>query len=172
MSDLVTLASEFNFITIITVVALLISAMVGLYTFGKKFIEALEAYRKKRNEIENKDVNFNNKIEELHNQLASDEQKIKELENEIIRIKSEIATIHNDLYKFNKTTSKNAVYNLVDSLIEKGWSSQNEHDTLKELVEIYVKSGDTDYSIPGIIQRALNLPVLTEKEINERMNKN
>ena len=57
-----------------------------------------------------------------------------------------------------------------ETILQKFWK-YNEHDTLKDLVEIYIKSGDTDYSIPGIIQRALNLPILTEKEINEKINK-
>lgn len=170
MDSLIKLFSEFNFITILTIAILLCSSIIGLITFSKKVIELLEEYRKKKNEIENKDIDFKNKIDELHQQLIDDENRIIELENEICRIKNEISTIQNDLYKFNKTTSKNAVYNLIDELITKGWMSQNEYESLKELVDIYIKSGDTNYTIPGIVQRAFNLPVLTDKEIKQKNN--
>ena len=58
-----------------------------------------------------------------------------------------------------------------NELIAKQWMSQSDYESLQELSDVYMKSGDSHFVIPNLIQRALNLPVLTEEEIEAKMSR-
>lgn len=168
MDDIIKL-STYNFADVIILIGVIISACVGIYNMGKKVLAILEAYRQKRNSIENKDKDINNKIEDLENKILEDRAKIQSLTTDIERLENEINNVKSDITKVNKVTSRNAIFKLANELIAKQWMSQSENETLQELSEIYMKTGNNNYVIPSIIQRALNLPVLTEEEIESKM---
>ena len=168
MNDLNQL-SNYSITDVIVLLGIIFSSCVGIYNMVKKIMAILEAYRQKRNSIENKDKNINNKIKELEDKIVEDREKIKNLNDDIIRLENEIINIKSDITKANKVTSRNAIYKLANELIAKQWMSQSENETLQELCEIFMKTGNNNYVIPSIIQRALNLPVLTEEEIEEKL---
>ncbi len=168
MNDITTL-SNYSITDVIVLLGIIFSSCVGIYNMVKKIMAILEEYRLKRNSIENKDKDINNKIKELENKIIEDREKIKNLNDEIERFREEINSIKADMTKVNKVTSRNAVYKLANELIAKQWMSQSESETLQELCEIFMKTGTTNYVIPSVIQRALNLPVLTEEEIELKL---
>lgn len=168
MNDIIKL-STYSLSDVLVLLGVLFSACVGVYNIGKKILAVLEAYRQKRNSIENKDKNINNKIEELESKINEDREKIKHLDQDIKKLENDINNVKSDITKVNKVTSRNAIFKLANELIAKQWMSQSENETLQELCEIYMKTGNNNYVIPSIIQRALNLPVLTEEEIESKV---
>ena len=56
---------------------------------------------------------------------------------------------------------------VAEELINKGWMSQAEYDTLSDLSDVFIMSGGAKYK-PPIESRALLLPVLTEEEIDKK----
>jgi septal ring factor EnvC (AmiA/AmiB activator) len=169
MGEVVSNIGGYNLSTIITVLGIVCTSLIGVYNIVKKILAIFEAYRQNVNKIESKDKDIYNKLEELENKISEDRQKIDHLKSNIEKLESEVSNIKTDITKANRVTSRNAVYKLANELIAKQWMSQSESDSIRELCDIYMKTGDNNYIIPNIIQRALSLPVLTEEEIEAKM---
>ena len=156
MNDLIKLFTEYSLGSIIVFLMLILSSVFGVY---------------KRNSVENRDKEINNAIKQVEDLITAQNERIDKIENRINELEKSIKTINENLNKFNKATSRNAVYKLANELIAKQWMSQSDYESLQELSDIYMKSGDSHYVIPNIIQRALNLPVLTDEEIEAKMSR-
>lgn len=171
MNDLIKLFTEYSLGSIIVFLMLILSSVFGVYNIFTKATSILETYRIKRNSVENRDKEINNAIKQVEDLIAAQNERIDKIENRINELEKSIKTINENLNKFNKATSRNAVYKLANELIAKQWMSQSDYESLQELSDIYMKSGDSHYVIPNIIQRALNLPVLTDEEIEAKMSR-
>ena len=121
--------------------------------------------------IEDRDKKIDDAIKQVEAIIEVQTERIKKDEDRIEELEKSTKTINENLNKFNKATSRNAVYKLANELIAKQWMSQSDYESLQELSDVYMKSGDSHYVIPNIIQRALNLPVLTDEEIEAKMSR-
>ena len=126
---------------------------------------------KNTNSIEERDKKIDDAIKQVEAIIEVQTERIKKDEDRIEELEKSTKTINENLNKFNKATSRNAVYKLANELIAKQWMSQSDYESLQELSDVYMKSGDSHYVIPNIIQRALNLPVLTDEEIEAKMSR-
>ena len=123
------------------------------------------------NNLEDRDKAINDAIKQVEDLIAAQSKRIDEDEQKIEKLEKKTTTIDENLNKFNKATSRNAVYKLANELIAKQWMSQSDYESLQELSDVYMKSGDSHFVIPNLIQRALNLPVLTDEEIEAKMSR-
>ncbi len=169
MEDLIKLFTEYSFGSIIVFIMIILSSTTGVYHIFTKITSILEAYRFHRNSIENRDKKIDDAIKQVENLISAQNERIQKDEAKIEALEKKTNNIDEDLNKFNKATSRNAVYKLANELIAKQWMSQSDYESLQELSDIYMKSGDSHYVIPNLIQRALNLPVLTDEEIEAKM---
>ena len=171
MGDLVKLFTEYSFGSIIVFILLILSSVAGVYSAFTKLTAILEVYRIKRNSIEERDKKIDDAIKHVEELIDIQAKRIDTDEERISNLEKKTNTIDENLNKFNKATSRNAVYKLANELIAKQWMSQSDYESLQELSDVYMKSGDSHYVIPNIIQRALSLPVLTDEEIEAKMSR-
>lgn len=171
MEDLIKLFTEYSLGSIIVFIMIILSSVAGVYHTFTKVTAILEAYRFRRNSIEDRDKKIDDAIKQVEDLITAQNERIQKDEAKIEALEKKTNNIDEDLNKFNKATSRNAVYKLANELIAKQWMSQSDYESLQELSDIYMKSGDSHYVIPNLIQRALNLPVLTDEEIEAKMAK-
>lgn len=171
MNDLIKLFTEYSFGSILIFIFLILSSIAGVYSVFTKITSLLEVYRIRRNSIEDRDKKIDDAIKQVEAITEVQTERIKKDEDRIEELEKSTKTINENLNKFNKATSRNAVYKLANELIAKQWMSQSDYESLQELSDVYMKSGDSHYVIPNIIQRALNLPVLTDEEIEAKMSR-
>lgn len=160
-------ADNYDLNSIVALFSMICASAIGIYTTGKKILAMLEAYRSKRNTIENREKFINGKLEELDTKIVENKQDIDNLKNHVDKLDQELTGILNNVTKSSKATARNALLQYSKELIAKQWMTQSESDTLTELYEAYVATSD-GAPIPNVIQRAMNLTVLTQEEIADR----
>ena len=171
MNYLIKLFTEYSFGSIIVFLFVILSSVAGVYQIFTKITAILEAYRSRRNSVEDRDKAINDAIKQVEALIDAQSKRIDADEEKINKLEKKTTTIDENLNKFNKATSRNAVYKLANELIAKQWMSQSDYESLQELSDVYMKSGDSHFVIPNLIQRALNLPVLTDEEIEAKMSR-
>lgn len=169
MDDLIKLFTDYSFGSIVVFILLILSSVAGVYSVFTKVTAILEVYRRKRNSEEDRDKKIDDTIKHFEELIDAQAKRIDADEEKIEQLEKKTNIIDENLNKFNKATSRNAVYKLANELIAKQWMSQSDYESLQELSDVYMKSGDSHYVIPNIIQRALSLPVLTDEEIEAKM---
>lgn len=169
MDDLIKLFTDYSFGSIVVFILLILSSVAGVYSVFTKVTAILEVYRRKRNSEEDRDKKIDDAIKHFEELIDAQAKRIDADEEKIEQLEKKTNIIDENLNKFNKATSRNAVYKLANELIAKQWMSQSDYESLQELSDVYMKSGDSHYVIPNIIQRALSLPVLTDEEIEAKM---
>ena len=169
MDDLIKLFTDYSFGSIVVFILLILSSVAGVYSVFTKVTAILEVYRRKRNSEEDRDKKIDDAIKHFEELIDTQAKRIDADEEKIEQLEKKTNIIDENLNKFNKATSRNAVYKLANELIAKQWMSQSDYESLQELSDVYMKSGDSHYVIPNIIQRALSLPVLTDEEIEAKM---
>lgn len=169
MGDLIKLFTDYSFGSIVVFILLILSSVAGVYSVFTKVTAILEVYRRKRNSEEDRDKKIDDAIKHFEELIDAQAKRIDADEEKIEQLEKKTNIIDENLNKFNKATSRNAVYKLANELIAKQWMSQSDYESLQELSDVYMKSGDSHYVIPNIIQRALSLPVLTDEEIEAKM---
>ena len=169
MDDLIKLFTNYSFGSIVVFILLILSSVAGVYSVFTKVTAILEVYRRKRNSEEDRDKKIDDAIKHFEELIDAQAKRIDADEEKIEQLEKKTNIIDENLNKFNKATSRNAVYKLANELIAKQWMSQSDYESLQELSDVYMKSGDSHYVIPNIIQRALSLPVLTDEEIEAKM---
>ena len=153
--------------SVLALFSMICASAIGIYTTGKKILAMLEAYRSKRNTIENREKFVNGKLEELDAKIVENKQDIDNLKNNVDKLDQELTGILNNVTKTSKVTAKNALLQYSKELIAKQWMTQSECDTLNDLYEAYLSTSN-GAPVPNVIQRALNLTVLTQEEIEDR----
>ena len=169
MDDLIKLFTDYSFGSIVVFILLILSSVAGVYSVFTKVTAILEVYRRKRNSEEDRDKKIDDAIKHFEELIDAQAKRIDADKEKIEQLEKKTNIIDENLNKFNKATSRNAVYKLANELIAKQWMSQSDYESLQELSDVYMKSGDSHYVIPNIIQRALSLPVLTDEEIEAKM---
>ena len=122
-------------------------------------------YYNKRSSNENRESEIDEKLKNLEEADQKYEAQLEDITNSISEIKTIIENVQKNQNRANIATARSAMYRLANELISKNWMSQTEYDTLSELSEVYNMSGGPRHSKSSLIKRALNLPVLTDEEI-------
>ena len=165
MKDLITLLQSYDAGTIITILILLILSFFGITEVRNKIKEYFDLYYKNRSDKDNKDHEIHERLDKLEETTVNYDKKFDQMTESIGEIKTIIENVQNNQNRANIATARSAMYRLANELISKNWMSQTEYDTLFELSEVYNMSGGPVYSKSSLIKRALNLPVLTDEEI-------
>ena len=171
MDELVNLISTYNPATLLIIIAGCASVCKGLVICVKKIFGFLEGYRKSINKFEDKNKNINEKIKELETSINTLNQKNDELIKSIAELQKTIKKIQETQNRSIVTTTGSTMTRLANEIITKGWMTETDHETLSDLSDVWLKAGGSDnYVIPVVVQRALNLSVLTDDEIERRLN--
>lgn len=165
MKDLITLLQSYDTTTILTIVIFLILSFFGISEVRTKIKEYFDMYYNKRSTDENRETEIDEKLKSLEESDKKYEAQLEDINNSIAEIKTIIENVQKNQNRANIATARSAMYRLANELISKNWMSQTEYDTLSELSEVYNMSGGPRHSKSSLIKRALNLPVLTDEEI-------
>lgn len=173
MTELINLLDTYNISTIIILFITFIIIIIGIYEIAIKVKDIFSNYYNKRNSKEEKESCINERINNLEKRDEDTAKELESMKNNIEEIKELIAKLQTNQNKSNRATCKSAMYRLSNELINKGWMTQTEYETLSDLSDVYMMSGNINdsYVRPAIIQRALTLPVYTEEEVEKIKNK-
>lgn len=173
MNSLITLLEDYSFSTIVIIFILFILSILGIAEVVKKVHGAFAKYHQKVSAEEHRNYDINSRIDRLERNSNDTRINIEDLKTNVIDLKNNVRHIQENQYKANRATSRSAMYRLSKELIAKGWMSQIEYDTLNELSDVYLMSAGAgmSYVRPSLVQRALQLPVLTDEEIENLNNK-
>lgn len=162
MSELITLLEGHSLSSIAIIFILFVLIIIGIYETIEKLKGIFLSYHNKLSKEENKDISINDKLNSL-------KVKINEIEEQLDEISNQLERLQVNTNRSNRALSRPALNDLAIKLINKGWMSQTEYETLSELTDVYLMSASVQdgYVKPSLIQRALELKVLTEQEAEE-----
>lgn len=155
---------------VIVFIGIICTSGIGVYNTGKKILSMLETYRQKRNKIENRETYIDNKFTEIDQKIVENKEDITNLKANVDKLDSEMSTILSNVTMTNKVTSRNQLLQYAKEILAKQWMTQSECDTLNDLCDAFTRSSDNpnNVNLPNVVQRAMELPVLTQEEIEAR----
>lgn len=155
---------------VIVFIGIICTSGIGVYNTGKKILSMLETYRQKRNKIENRETYIDNKFTEIDQKIVENKEDITNLKANVDKLDNEMSTILSNVTMTNKVTSRNQLLQYAKEILAKQWMTQSECDTLNDLCDAFTRSSDNpnNVNLPNVVQRAMELPVLTQEEIEAR----
>lgn len=173
MGSLITLLEQYSFASILIIFILIILSGIGIYETVVKISGIFNNYHTNRTTKENKYTEIVNRIEKLEGTSNQHTNEIKDIKESISETRLIMDKMQDEQHRSNRATSRSAMYRLSNELIAKGWMTQTEYDTLSDLTDVYIRNGSKNdsYVRPSLAQRALQLPVLTDDEVENMKRK-
>ena len=167
MDAIIKLIQDYGVSATIILFLLFLCAVFGAIEIYKKIKSYLDEYHNTQSTKENKEKSINERLDKLEKNEDADQKKLNEITTSISDLRKIIENVQKNQNRANIATCRSAMFRLGSELLNKGWMTQNEEETLKDLYEVYMISGAE--SEPTIVTRALLLPILTDEEIRVKL---
>ena len=169
MKELMELLQTYGATSVLILFILFIMSVFGIMETIKRVKSYLESYHEAKTKEEGNDRTIKERLEKLEKDEERDKEKLDQICNSIRELKIIIEKVQDNQNKSNIAICRSSMYRLASELINKQWMSQIESDTLEDLLNVYISSGNVN--TPSVVKRAMVLPVLTDEEIRLKKEK-
>lgn len=177
MEFLIQLIERYDFNSIIVILILFIGSIIGIFEIVTKILQTLEKYRKNKNKIEDRNRAIDSRFDKIEQAEHEDKLQLNELSNELKEMKQLVIQIQKDQIsanesqkKVNRAQARSAIFRLATEVVNRGYCSLDESETLESLTNVYMSScsSSDNYGVPEIVKKALQIEILTLDEIQKR----